>query len=382
MAFEDLLTRRVAKILPDKNGLETLLTQKKIKLYQGFDPTGSHLHLGHTIGLRKLMEFALAGHDVTFLFGTGTVLVGDPSLRDTGRKTITQEEINENIKNWKNQVSPIVDFERVKVKQNGTWLLNLKLADLVSIASNISAVQLFKRDSFTRRIKRGDTVWYHETMYPLLQGYDSVALDVDLEIGGTDQEFNMLVGRELQHKMQGRNKFVLTTPMIEGTDGKTMSKTSGNCIFLDDEPQVMYTKLMGVKDDLIATYFELLTNVSLAKIETLSPTTPVENKKQLALEITKQFHGEARARDAAHHFESVTQAKAVDPNQSPITIKTTLFDTLKEAGLGVSNGEIKRVIEQGGVEIDGTKITDTKASISGSIIKFGKNIRRKLVEKK
>jgi tyrosyl-tRNA synthetase len=156
--------------------------------------------------MKKLMEFADAGHEVIFLFGTGTVLVGDPSLRDTGRKLITQAEIDDNIKGWKKQVSPIVDFDKVTIKQNGDWLTKLTLKDIIGIASNISATQLFKRESFTRRIEKGDPVWYHETMYPLLQGYDSVAMDVDLEIGGTDQEFNMLVGRELQKKMNGRGE--------------------------------------------------------------------------------------------------------------------------------------------------------------------------------
>lgn len=375
---KDLLARRVSKILPDKARLEKVLSQKKIRLYQGFDPTFNQLHLGHTIGFRKLMDFARAGHEVIFLFGTGTVLAGDPSERDIGRKLITQEEIDANIKTWKEQVSKIVDFDLVTIKQNGDWLVPLTLKDIIKIASNISAVQLFKREMFTRRIAKGDTVWYHETMYPLLQGYDSVAMDVDLEIGGTDQEFNMLVGRELQKKMNNREKYVLTTPMIVGTDGKTMSKTSGNCIWLTDTPENMYTKLMGVKDELIATYFELLTDIPMEEIESLDPTKPVENKKKLAFDITRQFHGKEGARKAQTHFESVVQVKAVNPNDVPIIIKATLLDTLKESNLGVSNGEIRRVIEQGGVEIDGVKITNPNATISGDMIKFGKNIRRRL----
>src|SRR3989344_3917419 len=200
-SINEILTRGVAKVLPTTAGLQSLMSKKTLRLYQGFDPTGSRLHLGHTIGLRKLMQFANLGHEVIFLFGTGTVLVGDPSQRDTARKLITQSEIDQNILDWKKQVSPIVDFSKVTIKQNGDWLTKLTLKDIVHIASNISAIQLFKRESFQRRLKRGDTVWYHETMYTLLQGYDSVAMDVDLELGGTDQEFNMLIGRELQRKM-------------------------------------------------------------------------------------------------------------------------------------------------------------------------------------
>src|SRR3989344_9353418 len=238
--IDELLTRRVEKVLPSKEGLQKLMQERKIKLYQGFDASGGRLHLGHSVGIRKLMDFANAGHEVIFLFGTGTVLVGDPSQRDTGRKLITPEEVEENIQGWRDQVSALVDWNKVKILKNGDWLRELKLEDLIHIASNISAVQLFKREMFQKRLDSGDTVWYHETMYPLLQGYDSVAMDVDLEIGGTDQEFNMLIGRELQRKMNNREKFVLTTPMIMGTDGKQMSKSSGNCIWLNDTPEDMY----------------------------------------------------------------------------------------------------------------------------------------------
>lgn len=377
----DLLTRRVAKILPNKEGLEALLKSKqKIRLYQGFDPTFSQLHLGHTIGFRKLMDFAKAGHEVIFLFGTGTVLAGDPSERDTGRKLITQEEIDANIKTWKEQVSKIVDFDLVTTKQNGDWLTELKLKDIINIASHISATQLFKREMFTRRIAKGDVVWYHETLYPLLQGYDSVAMDVDLEIGGTDQEFNMLIGRELQRKMNNRDKYVLTTPMINGTDGQTMSKSRGNCIWLTDKPEVIYEKIMSMSDEMITPYFELLTDIPTDEIKALDPTKPVENKKRLAYDITRQLHGENPAQMAQQHFENVVQPKRIDPTATPIKIMGTLLDTLKNANLGVSNSEIKRTIEQGGVEVDNVKITDPNTPVSGKTLKFGKNIRRHLAE--
>lgn len=364
----DLLTRRVAKILPSKEGLEKLIAGKKIRLYQGFDPTGGHLHLGHAVGMRKLMDFANAGHEVIFLFGTGTVLVGDPSLRDTGRKLITQEEIDENIKDWKRQVSPIVDFSKVTIKQNGDWLTKLTLKDIIGIASNISATQLFKRESFTRRIEKGDPVWYHETMYPLLQGYDSVAMDVDLEIGGTDQEFNMLVGRELQKKMNNRDKFVLMTPMILGTDGKKMSKSVGNCIFLDDKPEDIYSKLMAIKDDLISTYFELLTDLSMDEIAALDPSKPIENKKRLAYDITRQLHSETGAKTGQTYYDTVVQPKVAPTDIPEVIVKpnTPLLDILKSAGLGVSNAEMKRMIEQGGVEI------------KNDILKFGKRTFRRI----
>jgi tyrosyl-tRNA synthetase len=379
----DLLTRRVAKILPSKEGLEKLISGKKIRLYQGFDPTFNQLHLGHTIGFRKLMDFARAGHEVIFLFGTGTVLAGDPSERDTGRKLITQEEIDENIKSWKEQVSKIVDFDLVKIRQNGDWLTELKLKDIIKIGSNISATQLFKRENFTRRIAKGDVVWYHETMYPLLQGYDSVVMDVDLEIGGTDQEFNMLIGRELQRKMNDREKFVLTTPMINGVDGKKMSKSVGNCIWLTDKPETIYSKIMSMADDMITTYYELLTDIPMDEIANLDPSKPIENKKRLAYDITRQLHGEAGAKIGESHYNTVIQPKAA-PSEMPelkILPNTSILDALKSAELGVSNADIKRTLEQNGVEVDGVKVSDPQAVVTGQILKFGKRTYRKIVIK-
>ena len=202
----DVLSRQVAEILPNKKGLEALMKKKKIRLYLGIDPTGSQLHLGHTIGLRKLQQFADLGHVAILVIGTGTVLAGDPSQRDSARPRITEKEIAQNIKTWKQQAGKIITFSKVKVVQNGDWLKKLRLPDILDIASHMSATRLLQRDMFQRRLKRGDTVWTHEMLYPLLQGYDSVALDVDLEIGGTDQVFNMLVGRELQKKMNNHEK--------------------------------------------------------------------------------------------------------------------------------------------------------------------------------
>lgn len=383
--INELLTRRVEKVLPTKEGLGKLLESgKKIRLYQGFDPTGGRLHLGHTIGLRKLMDFANLGHEVIFLFGTGTVLAGDPSERATGRKLITQEEIDQNIKGWKQQVGPIVDFSKITIKQNGDWLVPLTLKDIIKIASNISAVQLFKRESFTRRIEAGDPVWYHETMYPLLQGYDSVAMDVDLEIGGTDQEFNMLVGRELQRKINNREKFVLTVPLILGTDGKQMSKSTGNCVWLDDAPNDMYGKIMSLPDSQIPSYWELLTDLPMEELKGFDQK-PLEFKKRLAHDITKQFHGDNLATSAAENFQ-----KTVQNGQAPADVETftpsvaqggSLFALIKDAGFGESNGQIKRTIEQGGVSINDQKITDPNTPIDfkkGDIIKFGKRGFRKI----
>jgi tyrosyl-tRNA synthetase len=387
MNNSNILSRRVEKVLPNKEALESLIQEKKIRLYQGFDPTGGRLHLGHTIGLRKLMEFAKEGHEVIFLFGTGTVLVGDPSERDSGRKLITTEEIDKNIQGWKDQVSPVVDFNNpnISIKQNGDWLIKMTLKDIIKVASNISAIQLFKRDSFTRRLEKGDTVWYHETMYPLLQGYDSVVMDVDLEIGGTDQEFNMLIGRELQRKMNNREKFVLTVPMIMGTDGNQMSKTSGNCIWLDDSANEMFGKVMSIPDSQLQPYWELLTDMPISAEEELLQD-PMNNKKVLAFDITRQFHGDEEAKKAQSHFESTVQSKEAPQEIEEISIDNATHTALTVASklnLGESNSERKRVISQGGFYINNQKIIDPQQEVEihgGEIVKFGKRQFKKIKE--
>lgn len=384
MAKDSLLIRRVEKVLPSKEGLSDLISKKKIRLYQGFDPTGARLHLGHSVGIRKLMDFARDGHEVIFLFGTGTVLAGggDPSGRDTGRKMITQDEINRNIKDWKDQVSPLVDWNKVKIKQNGDWLIPLTLRKILNIASNISAVQIFKREMFQKRIERGDTVWLDESLYPLLQGYDSVAMDVDLEIGGTDQEFNMLIGRELQRKMNNHEKYVVTVPMILGTDGKQMSKSSGNCVWLDDSPEDMFGKLMRIPDTQIVPYMELVTDVALERVKVVREglerenLNPMEAKRELAIDVVTQFHGDKKAAEVSTTFKKVIQEKGI-PKKMPILelkVPKNVIDALVSSGIITSKSEIRRLIDQGGLEWNGEKLTDSSLILeSGGVLKIGKH---------
>lgn len=382
--IDEILTRRVAKVLPNKDGLKKLMHGKKIRLYQGFDPTGGRLHLGHSVGIRKLMDFANAGHEVIFLFGTGTVLVGDPSQRDTGRKLITQEEIDENIKGWKDQVAPLVDFSKVMIKQNGDWLTKLDLKGIINIASKISSVQLFKRESFQRRIKKGDTVWYHETMYPLLQGYDSVAMDVDLEIGGTDQEFNMLVGRELVRKMLDKEKYVLTTPMIVGTDGNQMSKSTGNCVWLNDTPNDMFGKLMGLPDNQITTYLEMTTNMPMEKIVKIKDALdkneihPLEAKKILGVAVVTELYNAEKALQAKEYFEKTFQKGEADFNDKVKNLGT-LQKTLVQID-GMSGTEVRRLLSQNAVDVDGEVITNPSFELKGGEkIKVGKRVFVKVI---
>ncbi len=374
---KDILSRRVAKVLPDPKGLEKLMSKRKIKLYQGFDPTGTRLHLGHSVGLRKLMEFARAGHEVIFLFGTGTVLVGDPSLREHARELITEETIEKNITDWKKQAAKIVDFDKVKILKNGDWLTKLTIKDIIKIGSQISAIQLFKRESFNRRLEAGDTVWFHETMYPLLQGYDSVVMDVDLEIGGTDQEFNMLMGRELQKKMNNREKWVLETPMIVGTDGKPMSKTSGNCVWLDDEPSEMYGKLMRLPDEHIWQYLELVTDLDGAQIKKLeSANDPRAAKARLAREVVSIYHSKKAADEAASGFDSQFKKGELPDKIQEVQLATSnwqLDELLVKAGLTSSKSEARRLVAQGGVRLNQKKLETEEVKITrGDVLQVGK----------
>ncbi len=386
--INEVLVRGVDRVLPGKESLEKIMKEKRIRLYFGMDPTSPKIHLGHSLGLKKLQEFAELGHEAVLVIGTGTVLAGDPSLRIDARPLISRAEIEKNIKTWKKQAAKILDFSRIKIRYNSTWLFKLGFKDIVRIASNISAVKLFQREMFQTRIKRGDTIWTHEALYPLLQGYDSVALDVDLEIGGTDQIFNMLIGRELQQKMRKKEKFVLTWPLIFGTDGQPMSKTRGNCIWIEDTAEEMFGKTMSIPDQLIGDYF-LLTHLSSKEIEKIKTdlrqkkVSPRNLKVELAREITAVYHGVKEAKKAERDFEKIFKEKKVPEKISKIKIRESslgIIDLLVKTKLSPSRSEAKRLIMQGGVKInrktekDWQKIIEIK---KGLIIQSGK---RKFIE--
>ena len=383
-AIDEVLTKGVVEVLPNKEGLKKLMQQKRIKLYLGVDPTGTRLHLGHTVVLRKLQEFADLGHEAILVIGTGTVLAGDPSARDKARPRITKKEIQKNIKTWKAQAGKILHFSKVKIKYNGDWLLKLTLKEIISIASNLSAIKLFQRDMFQKRLKSGSTVWTHEILYPLLQGYDSVAMDVDLEIGGKDQTFNMLIGRELQEKMQQREKFVLTMPMILGIDGKPMSKTSGNCVWIEDSADQMFGKIMSIPDELIIPYFELLTNLPFQIIQKYKKelqtksVNPADLKKQLAFEIVKNYHSLESAKQAEEEFNRVFKEKKAPLKIPEIEIlekQIPLLDLLVKTKLAGSKSEAKRLVLQNGIKINGKLQKDWKETVQikkGLILQAGK----------
>ena len=382
--IDEVLTRTVDKILPTKAELKSLMQKKKIRLYLGIDPTGTKLHLGHSVALRKLQEFADLGHEAILLVGTGTVLAGDPSGRDKARPYITEKEIKKNIATWKKQASKILDFSKIKIKYNGDWLLKLDLKGLIEIASNISSIQLFKRDMFQKRIKRGDTVWMHETLYHLLQGYDSVVMNDDLEIGGTDQTFNMLIRRELQRKMKNREKLVLTVPMVLGIDGNQMSKTSGNCVWLSDSPKEMFGRIMSIPDKLIVPYFEMLTNIPIDLVKQykkqlkLKKVNPMILKEELGFEIVQMYHSKRKAKIAQSEFTRVFKQKKLPQKIVKVTVKQktiNILDLLVKTKLVSSKTEAKRLILQKGIKIDGKVEKDWKAIVKtkkGQVIQVGK----------
>jgi tyrosyl-tRNA synthetase len=383
--IDRILTRGVAEVLPNKQGLAQLMTERPIKLYLGIDPTGGSLHLGHAVVLRKLQQFAQQGHQVILLVGNGTVKIGDPTGRDDSRPMLTDEEIEENFKDWKEQASSILDFDLIEIKHNGDWLEELNYADLVKLMAKTTVQQLLERDMFQRRIKNEQPIFGHELIYPLLQGYDSVAMNVDLEIGGTDQTFNMMMGRTLQKIYNDHEKWVLTTPLIEGTDGRKMSKSFNNYVALTAPANEMYGKLMSLKDKLIAKYFKLLTDVPLKEIDQIKQAmrdgaNPIKFKKKLARTITTQLHDETAAQQAEKHFEKTVQSGQLPNDMPEVEIKqqsVQLLKVLNQCRPEESNSQLKRLAKQGAVRLmpSDKKLTDPYDEIKikdGQVIRIGK----------
>ena len=383
--IDEVLTRGVEHILPSREGLADLMAKKKITLYLGIDPTGNQLHLGHSVVLCKLQQFADLGHHVILLIGNGTVKIGDPSGKDKTRPMLTEEQIEENFRTWKDQASKILDFSKIEIKRNGDWLDKLTFVDLVKLMATTTVQQLMERDMFQERLKNGLPIFAHEIIYPLLQGYDSVVMDVDLEIGGNDQVFNMMMGRQLQKHMNNREKFVLGTPLLVGSDGRKMGKSLNNFVSLTETPENMYGKLMGVIDDIMFEYFSLLTDMPIAEIEELKKALqmgkvhPIDVKKKLAHMITTIYHSKEDANRVAEHFEKTVQKKEVESGDVQTIhaeqTEMSLLNLVIASGVSSSNSEAKRLIEQGGVQENGEKRIDPSVTVKvgdGSVFKIGK----------
>ncbi|MEK7129835.1 MAG: tyrosine--tRNA ligase [Patescibacteria group bacterium] len=386
-AIETLLTRGVDKIYPSREELEKVLRSgKKLRLYQGFDPSGAQLHIGHAVAMRKLRQFQELGHHVIFLIGDFTGLIGDPTGKGSQRKRMTRGEILANAKEYQAQASKILRFDGknpVEIKFNSAWLSKLTFEEVINLASHFTVQQMIERNMFQERIKRKDDIGLHEFFYPLMQGYDSVVMKVDLELGGTDQTFNMLAGRKLVSQMLHKEKFVMTVPLLADSRGVKIGKTEGNVIGLTDKPNDFYAKIMALGDDAIIPCFTLLTDAPLQQIQEMKSKmkageNPMVFKKRLAFELTKQFNDAQAASAAQASFEQTFQQRQA-PTEAPIfeTSQTEWnpVDLLVQSHLAPSKSEAKRLLEQKAVELNSSLITSHVSLITlsdGDIMKVGK----------
>lgn len=379
--IEELLTRGVANIISNKEDLaKALRSDKKLNIYLGIDPTSTKIHLGHAVALRKLQAFANLGHHVTFLIGDFTALIGDTSDKDTERPVLTSEQIHENFQTYKKQAEKIVDFSQVKVVHNSDWLKKLSFEDIIKLCQHFSVGDFVGRELIRKRLSENKRVGLHEFLYPVMQGYDSYHLDTDIQIGGTDQTFNMQAGRHLQKDLRKKESFVMTNVILEGTDGRKMSKSWGNGIWLDDNATDMYAKVMAIKDELIVQYYTLATNSSLEQITEVKKALkhgghPMKIKKELAHVIVTELHNKHDAEKAAENFENTVQKDELPKDIPTMKISgATVVEALIETNLATSKSEAKRLIDQGGVEVNGVKVTDIAAELSETeaLIQVGK----------
>ncbi len=386
---EQVLNRGVENIYPNREALEkALLSGRSIKLYCGFDPSAPSLHLGNAILLNKLAQFQELGHEVIFLVGDFTGMIGDPTDKLAARKKMTRAQVLANAKNYKKQASAYLKFSgsnAAKILYNSQWSDKLTFKDLIELAGNFTAQQMLQRDMFQERMKQDKPIYLHEFLYPLAQGYDSVAMAVDLEIGGNDQTFNMLVGRDLIKAILGKEKFVLTMKLLADPTGKKMGKSEGNIVNLDETPDNMYGQIMSWPDEVMAIGFELCTNLPLNQVSKIyaklkdPKTNPRDLKMKLAYEITKINHGEKKAEVAQEYFIKTVQKKETPDkiiNYQLSIINWKLVDLLVEIKMASSKSEARRLIEQGGIKVDGKEVKDINKIINitdaGVLLQRGK----------
>ena len=378
------LKKGLAELIREEDLRERLLIARRegrpLRVKAGFDPTAPDLHLGHTVLLRKMKHFQDLGHTVIFLVGDTTAMIGDPSGRNITRPPLTLEEIQANTETYKTQVFKILDPEKTEVRFNSEWLGALSFQDMVRLCSKYTVARILERDDFAKRYAGNIPISVHELLYPLAQGYDSVALKCDVEMGGTDQKFNLLVGRELQKDFGQPSQIVATTPLLEGLDGeKKMSKSLGNYIGITEEPGVMFRKVMQISDELMWRYYELLTDKSLAEIEILKTSHPMDAKKDLARIIVTDFHSSRDAVTAAEQFSSVVQNKQVPDEMEIFTLTEPmrLDKILVASGLATSMADAVRKLKSNAVEVNGAKQADQFTVLQGTnVVKVGKNWRR------
>ncbi|MFW5808457.1 MAG: tyrosine--tRNA ligase [Spirochaetota bacterium] len=389
-----LLKRGIQEILPEKDFDERLSEsekeQKPLIVKAGFDPTAPDIHLGHTVLLRKMKHFQQMGHTVVFLIGDFTGMIGDPTGKSETRKKMTREDVLVNAETYKKQVFKILDPEKTVVEFNSKWCSGMNFADVLELTSHYNVARMLERDDFDKRYKSGKSISIIEFMYPLVQGYDSVALKADIELGGTDQKFNLLVGRDLQREYGLRQQCIMTVPLLVGLDGEQkMSKSLGNYIGIDEEPKEIFGKVMSISDELMFLYYELVTDVPYEEVKSLKVEMkdgtrhPRDIKVRLAKEICAQFYDASTADRAEQEFNTVFVKKDVPDEIPEFTIpeesrkdgRVWIVSLLVASGMAKSNGEARRLISGGGVSLDGEKIIDPDLELDGklnAVLKVGK----------
>ena len=384
---EELLTRGVENIIPNREKLRALLeSDKKLNVYLGIDPTATNIHIGHAVPLRKLNAFAHLGHNVTFLIGDFTALIGDTSDKDAERPVLTGEQIQKNFQTYKKQAEKVLDFSKIKVRFNSEWLKDLKFADIVKLCQHFSAGDFVGRELIKKRLAEGKKVGLHELLYPVMQGFDSYFMDTDIQLGGTDQTFNMQAGRVLQKDLRGKESFIIANGFLEGTDGRKMSKSWDNAIWLTDEPNDMFGKVMSLRDELIEEYFTLATFASTEEIADVkkrltSKENPMTLKIELAHRMVTELHNKTLADAAQKEFETRFQKGNLTASSLPtvsieaLTAKESLSTILVDSGIAESRSKAKQLIEQHAVKLN--DLVRSQESLSsppkpGDIIKVGK----------
>lgn len=372
----EVIRRGTAEIVPEAELVEMLqqsiATNTPLKVKLGCDPTRPDLHLGHSVILRKLRQFQDLGHEAILIIGDFTTLIGDPSGQNKTRPALTSAEIKENARTYLEQASKILDKEKTSIVYNSEWLGELNFEDVIRLTAKLTVAQMIERDDFSKRFSNNEPISLHEFLYPLAQGQDSVHLNADVELGGTDQKFNLLVGRDLQRDAGQRPQVALMVPLLVGTDGTMkMSKSYDNYIGITESANDMYGKVLSITDELIYPWFELLTDIPTAELsgyKEKAKTNPRDTKHELAKIITRMYHGDDAAQAARNHFNQAVVNKTA-PDDAPVFKFETgkevrLLDIIAETGFVDSNGEIKRLIKQGGVSIDDEKINDKNYSIT------------------
>lgn len=394
--IQELLSRGVEEIIDKKSLLKKLRSGKRLRVKHGIDPTGPKIHIGRAISLWKLRAFQELGHQVVLIIGSFTAQIGDASDKLAMRKPLTIEEVKENMKGYRKQLSKILDMDKVEVHYNSEWFDKMKIKELIQIALKFTAQQMIQRKNFKERWDQGKPIGVHELLYPLLQGYDSVAVKADIEIGGSDQLFNLLVGREIQKMYGQKSQDIMTFEMLFGLDGRKMSTSWGNVVNIVDPPEEQYGKIMSMKDELIFDYFRLATRLPLKEIEKLRKKVevreinPRDAKARLAFEIVKMYHGESAASRAEKEFNKVFREKQLPSKIPTFKIsdkisgqKLPVLDLLVIAGLAPSKAEARRLVEQKGVKIKGNIIENWQKEIKlekkGLIVQVGKRKFLKIV---